>query len=354
MLCAVDSLSPRTPRGGWRSRRAGKVAWAALVAGMVASTGLATSPAATAATSGALGGAGPVPGTIFVADPGVVSGGTAVGPGSVSLYRPGASGHAPPEVVVTKGMDGPGSIAVDSSGNLWVANESGDISGDVVEYSKAELAKASPAPTVTISPGGGGLAFDPSGNLWVANGSNLVEYSKAELAQSGSPTPVITLEDDCSVAFDSSGDLWEGSTANTLAEWTKPQLAKPAKPGGFLLPKVTITSGSLNGPCKPAFDRAGDLWAGNYNTHLVVEFAKAQLAKTATLPPEVVISSKQNGNPGDVAFDASGDLWVPTQGLHSVVEYTTAQLAKSGSPVPHLSISMPVTPNGPWAVAIEP
>ena len=94
-------------------------------------------------------------------------------------------------------MDGPGSIAVDSSGNLWVANESGDISGDVVEYSKAELAKASPAPTVTISPGGGGLAFDPSGNLWVANGSNVVEYSKAELAQSGSPTPVITLEDDC-------------------------------------------------------------------------------------------------------------------------------------------------------------
>ena len=354
--CVFPPISGRTtassPRGlarAWRSPRPGSFAWAALVAGIVGGTGLVTSPAA-AAASGALGGAGPAPGTIFVADPGVVSGGNALGPGFVSLYRPGASGHARPEVVVTKGMDGPGGIAVDSSGNLWVANES----GDVVEYSRAELAKASPAPTVTISPGGGGLAFDPSGNLWVANGSNVVEYSKAELAKSGSPTPVITLEDDCSVAFDSSGDLWQGSTANTLAEWTKPQLAKPTKPAGVLLPKVTITSDSLNGPCKPAFDQGGDLWAGNYNTHLVAEFTKAQLAKTATLAPEVVISSKQNGNPGDVAFDVSGDLWVPTQGLHSVVEYTTAQLAQSGSPVPRVTISTPVTPNGPWAVAVEP
>ena len=131
-------------------------------------------------------------------------------------------------------------------------------------------------------------------------------------------------------------------------------MIKPAKPAGFRLPKVTITSDSLNGPCKPAFDQGGDVWAGNYNTDLVVEFTKAQLAKTATLAPKVVISSKQNGNPGDVVFDGSGDLWVPTQGLHSVVEYTTAQLAKSGSPVPHLTISMSVTPNGPWAVAIEP
>ena len=70
--------------------------------------------------------------------------------------------------------------------------------------------------------------------------------------------------------------------------------------------------------------------------------------------PKVVISSKQNGDPGDVAFDASGNLWVPTQEPHSVVEYTQAQLAKSGSPVPHVTISMPVTPNGPWAVASEP
>ncbi len=48
-----------------------------------------------------------------------------------------------------------------------------DDNNTVVEYSKADLAKASPAPTVTISSSGlnhsDGLAFDPSGDLSVAN-----------------------------------------------------------------------------------------------------------------------------------------------------------------------------------------
>ncbi|HMK97693.1 MAG TPA: hypothetical protein VK425_09125, partial [Acidimicrobiales bacterium] len=205
-----------------------------------------------------------------------------------------------------------------------------------------------------------GLAFDPSGSLWVANDGSgkVIEFTKAELAKSGSPAPVFTLsQDDCSITFDSSGDLWEGSTANTLSEFTRAELAKP---GGSPAPNVVIssdiTANILNGPCKPAFDRAGDIWAGNYNNNLVVEFTKAQLGKSATLTPKVVISSPQNGNPGDIAFDASGDLWVPTQSGHSVVEYTKAQLSKSGSPVPHVAISMPaaLTDNGPWAVAIEP
>ena len=100
----------------------------------------------------------------------------------------------------------------------------GQLAGAVYRLSGAELTKVSPAPTVTISQGGDGLAFDPSGDLWVSTGSDVVEYSKTELAKSGSPTPVFTLsEDDCSVAFDSSGDLWKGSTANTLAEWAKPE-----------------------------------------------------------------------------------------------------------------------------------
>jgi len=109
-------------------------------------------------------------------------------------------------------------------------------------------------------------------------------------------------------------------------------------------------------PCQPAFDRAGDLWVGNYTANTVVELTKAQLAKSGTLAPKVIISLRQNEHPGLVAFDASGDLWVPTQSGHSVVEYTQVQLSKSGSPVPHVTISMPaaLTDNGPWAVAIEP
>jgi len=329
-----------------RTRCPRKARAAAILGGIVAITAMVTTPVAAATNSTPPSGAGPVAGTIFVEDPGVVSGGVATGPGSVTLYRPGATAHTHPEVIVTKGMDGPGGIALDSSGDLWVANEG----GTVVEYSRAALAEASPSPTVTLSYGGGGLAFDSAGNLWVANGTVVAEFTKAQIARSGSPKPVRALADSCSVAFDPYGDMWVGSTGSTVSEFTKAQLAKP----GQVSPQVVISSSDLNGPCKPAFDRSGDLWAGNYNTSLVVEFTKSQLAKTATLAPKVAISSVQNGNPGDVALDASGDLWVPTQEFHTVVEYTKAQLAKSGSPVPKTTISMPATPNGPWGVAIEP
>jgi len=352
-------VPPVPAAAGEHRRHSAAVGCAALLFGGLASIGFG-SPVMALSTSGALSPAGPVPGTIFVANAGGAgqgAGGT--GPGSITLYRPGATGNARPEAVITKGIDGPGGFTLDTLGDLWVANES----GKVVEYSRAELANASPVPTVTLSYGGGGLAFDPSGNLWVANGSDVAELTKAAIARSGSPQPVRAFFDSCSVAFDPYGDLWEGSSSDTVAQLTEAQLAtkfalKWDKPLNTmiesLVPKVTITWTSLNGPCKPAFDRSGDLWAGNYNSDTVVEFTKAELAKSGSPAPKVVISSSQNGTPGDVAVDNSGDLWVPTM-ANSVVEYTKAQLTKSGSPAPALTIAGPATKlNWPWAVTIEP
>ena len=331
------------------SRR--RVGAAALIAAVVASIGCGTSPAVAAPTSGPLGASGLVAGTIFVANAGAnAEGAGGTGPGSITLYRPDATGDVRPETVITKGIDGPGGVAVDSSGDLWVANEA----GHVVEYSRAELAKASPVPTVTIHYGAGGLAFDPSGDLWVINGTDVAEFTKAQIAKSGSPKPVVSLPDNCSVVFDSSGDLWEGSSGNTLSEFTRTQLAQLAK-SGSPSPRVTITSQSLNVPCKPAFDARGDLWAGNFQGGTVVEFTKAQLAKSGSPAPRVTLSSMAIGAAGDVAIDRSGDLWVPNAGANAVIGFTTSQLGKSGSPPPTFDITgLGTGLNWPWAVAIEP
>ena len=61
-------------------------------------------------------------GTIFVANAGKLTGGT--GKGSITAYRPGATGNTRPELVITAGVDGPNDIAFDSLGDLWVANYS--------------------------------------------------------------------------------------------------------------------------------------------------------------------------------------------------------------------------------------
>lgn len=318
---------------------------------------------------------GLVPGTIFVTNDTPFNSTTQqyTGPGSVTIYRPGASGDARPEAVITKGIDGANDLTVDASGDLWVSNT---LSDSVVEYSRAELAKANPAPTVTIGLGVGayGVAFDPSGNLWVeTGGAGLEEINKAELAKSGSPAPVFTLSESlCRFGFDSSGDLWEGGgdQGNSLWEWTKSQLALANAP---LTPKVAITppwltvggtvpNGGIGGMgCKPVFDRAGDLWTTNF-THLL-EYTKAQLAKSGSVAPRVVISSPGFSNLVDAAFDPSGDLWVPNalpggdnhSGHSDVVEFTKAELAKSGAVTAARTISGPDTGlRYSIGVAIEP
>jgi len=61
------------------------------------------------------------------------------------------------------------------------------------------------------------------------------------------------------------------------------------------------------------------MWAANYDGNTVVEFTKAQLAKSGSVTPRVTISSKGIMDPGDVAFNSSGDLWVPKCGHQRVV-----------------------------------
>jgi hypothetical protein len=340
------------PRAIGRARCPREVGAAALVVGVVASIGCWTSPAIAAPPSSALSATGPVAGTIFVANAGAIAhraGG--LGPGSITLYPPDATGDVHPESVITKGIDAPGGLTVDSSGDLWVANEAGHI----VEYTRADLAQASPGPTVTLSYGGGGLAFDRSGDLWVINGTDVVEFTKDEIATSGSPKPVISLPDNCSVEFDSYGDLWEGSSADFLAEFTPAQLAQPATSASRSpSAKVTITSGSPNMPCRPLFDQQGDLWAGNYGSDTVVEFTREELSRSGSPWPTVTLTSPVFIEPGDVAIDPAGDLWVPTA-VNGVLGFTKNQLVKSGSPTPTFDIVGRSTGlNWPWAVAIEP
>jgi hypothetical protein len=253
--------------------------------------------------------------------------------------------------VISTGIDGPWSLTFDSSGNLWVANATGTI----VEYARAELAKAAPVPVVTLAYGAGGLAFDPSGDLWASNGSTVVEFTRSQLVKSGDPKPLVTVTTaPCSISFDANGDLWQGGDGNALSEWDKAGLTRSGTP----VAKVTITSNSLNEPCKPTFDSARDLWAGNYNTGYpgtVVEFSEAELAKSGSPAPRVTLSSAAIDQPGDVAFGRSGDLWVPNAGANTVIGFTRSQLARSGSPPFAFKIAGSATGlNWPWAVATEP
>jgi len=83
---------PATAKRQWHP---GRIFRAALVGGMLASTGLSTSLATAATAHAAVHVAGPAPGTIFVANAGAAPSADAftasgTGPGSITVYRPGA------------------------------------------------------------------------------------------------------------------------------------------------------------------------------------------------------------------------------------------------------------------------
>jgi sugar lactone lactonase YvrE len=287
-------------------------------------------------------------------------------------YPLSASGNATPAVNIGASgtsLDSPfGTEAFDAAGDMWIANLD---SNSLVEFTASQLASSgTPTPAVTISQNGtslvspGSVAFDSSGDLWALNesGNTLVEYTPSQLAASGDPMPAVTisangtsLDTPYGFAFDASGDLWvTNRDGNTLVEYTPTQLAASGDPA----PAVTVSASgpSLGNPSGVAFDASGDLWVTNSGNNTLVEYTPNQLAASGDPSPAVTISangSSLNG-PFSLAFDASGDLWVPNFNSNSLVEYTPNQLASSGDPTPGNTISGGNTGmNGPGGVAIQ-
>ncbi len=360
----LPTLLPSTGPARSRFRHLGRAAWATLVAGMATSTGLATLPAAALPTLAHAATVSPGTAAIFVANEGA-AGST----GSVTEYKVRDSGNVRPVLTISRGVNQPYGLAFDASGDLWVANNNSNTVVEYKKSELAKASPA-PSVIISSSPdqalnGPSGLAFDSFGNLWVDNGgtNTVIEYTKAELSGSGSPAPRVNFTNaalfaaagPAGLAVDPSGDLWvEGSpsgSGDAVCEYPKSQLAKPGPPA----PRATISPGYQLWDF--TFDSSGNLWVPEYYGSTVAEYTKAELTKSGSPPVHLTIAGPISliSTPSDLAFDSSGDLWVLSSGDNALVEYTKAELAKSGSPTPASIIKGAATGlNTPQYFAMEP
>lgn len=210
-----------------------------------------------------------------------------------SVDQLGASGSGPPDATITDdgsgSLDGPVGLAFDANGNLWVGNFIGNT---LVQYSAATLAAAvaaggssSPPTDVTVSSaelvGPYGHALDSDGNLWVANngGGTLVQFAAADLAASGAPTPTEstnaktsgTLVNPRAPAFDADGNLWVASRGtDELVQYTLDSTTGDPTAQA----DVSVTPADPSGL---AFDNAGDLWVADGVGNAVLKFTSADL-----------------------------------------------------------------------------
>ena len=114
---------------------------------MVGAASLAT--VATTISSSAASAAAGAPGTVFVANYGGMGGSGMAATGSVTSYRPDATGNTHALGTISAKVNAPQGLTFDSSGDLWVANTGNNT---IDEYTRSELAKSgSPAPSRTIT-----------------------------------------------------------------------------------------------------------------------------------------------------------------------------------------------------------
>jgi streptogramin lyase len=225
------------------------------------------------------------------------------------------------------GMSSPYGIAIDSSGDAWITNSTGN--------SVTELSSSGAPASGSPHSGGGlnycqGIAIDHSGNVWVADdpsgtpatgGNSVTELSSSGSFVSGSPYTGGGLNYPGTIAIDGSGDAWiTNSGANGVTEISG---------GGSLLSGTNgYSGGGLSAIAGLAIDGAGDAWATNGTGSSVTKLSSTG----AFLSGTAGYTGGGLNVPYGVAIDASGNAWVSNTSGNSISELSNSGSLASGSP----------------------
>jgi hypothetical protein len=226
------------------------------------------------------------------------------------------------------GLTKPYGLAVDASGNVWVAN-SGSGSGigggadSISEFSSTGAAMQGSPFT------GGGLYFpsylaiDSSGDVWIGNNNNSIsELSSTGTARTGSPftgNGLNGIGDPAGLAIDGSDNIWVPDRADSF-------ISKFANDGSPSLGSPYTGSSLLaGGPAYLAIDSIGNVWIADYSSSGLSEFnnAGAQITSSAFTGGGLNV-------PNNVAIDHSGNLWLTNQD-GSLSKFSSTGTALSGA-----------------------
>jgi sugar lactone lactonase YvrE len=210
-------------------------------------------------------------------------------------------------------------------------------------------------------------AVDSSGNLYVAdtencrvlqfkppftNGMNAsVVFGEPDFTTGTCGASASALGNITAIASDVSGDLWVADNQNSrIVEFVPP--FTNGMSASLVIGQTSLTStagcnqGTPNAPTASTlcdqwgmtFDARGNLWVADYNNIRVLEFkppfsndmaASLELGQPSgatafitNTPNNGGLSATSLGNPTQPAFDSSGNLWVVDYGNSRVLEYT--------------------------------
>jgi sugar lactone lactonase YvrE len=207
-------------------------------------------------------------------------------------------------------MNNPTSVAIDSSGDVYVTH--GGNSDDVIQKfnsSGSLIASMRNSCLTRVTQ----IAIDPSDTLWASmyTSNDLCRVSNPSgnqlFSTSGQPSAPTN------VAIDSSGNGWAaaGAQANLF-------MYSPSGDQNSYGVINNATQGGLSSPTFIAIDGGNNVWlTNNGNSYALSEFTHSGTAITNSAGYQ---SGNLNTPSSWIAIDASGDVWVPNQGADSVTE----------------------------------
>ena len=217
----------------------------------------------------------------------------------------------------------PTNVAIDSSGNVWVANYGGN---SVTEISNANDSVT----TFKVGTNPHGIVIDSSGNVWVTNqGDNTV----AKLSSAGTLLGTFPVgSGPRGIKIDSSGNAWvSNGGSNTVTKLS---------PAGILLGTFQVGSG----PWGLSIDSSGNVWTANYGSPSALGNTVTKLSPAGTLLGTFTVGS----GPHSVRIDPSGNAWVSIAGSDTAPGNTVTELSSSGAVIGTFTVG-----SEPHGIAID-
>jgi sugar lactone lactonase YvrE len=275
------------------------------------------------------------------------------GPFSLEAYGVTASGDVPPITSISSSsLNTPSALAIDQTGDFWVANYSPS-PGSVVEFAAGSSGTVIPTLTIqgaqTRLNGPTGLKFDSAGNLYVANaGGTVAMYSAASrnglsgvqnlaptASISGSQTGLTFPQGDPSgIALDSNGNIYVTNGGNPGLGGYNVEMFGPIAnlQGNQNESPLAVLSGGNTGlqlPAGIALDTDGSMWVASQVNTTVAKFPPL-VGKTGNqnISPTIAISgpSTQLANPYGVVLYPTGELYVMNPQSSTITIYTQAAI----------------------------